>query len=405
MSNLVFEAPVRVALKSRVVVQGPPGSGLTWTSLRMAQGMGGTVGVVDTNRAAAALYAEHFDFVHLPLPSGSPELLIEALAVAAEQRIGTLVVDSGTAFWSGRNGLVTQVDHLTLHKYNGNNNRAWTEKRELEQSLFDALLSFPGHLIVTLRTQSDYQVQDLGEGRLGVVKYGTKPDQRNNFDADFAFTLSLDMAHAGTVTKSRVLDVPTGAVFEEPGEDLGKVIAEWLGQGEPVPDALDIRDQALDPSMTADDLRDLHRLAAKADLLRTAVLNEHEQVEALGALIFRKGEQAKKERRSRPAAPEQPASPPPASAQPGGEAQDAVPDYVPEDKAFVAQWAHAIAVTSQGPQAAEDLATIEANLREEKAAGTVSQADYGHVYRLIEQRRASLGLPYGQPPNATAGTR
>ncbi|MEU4513178.1 AAA family ATPase [Nonomuraea wenchangensis] len=404
MSNLVFEAPVRVALKSRVVVQGPPGSGLTWTSLRMAQGMGGPVGVVDTNRGAAALYAEHFDFVHLPLSSGNPEALIEALAVAAEQEIGTLVVDSGTAFWSGRKGLVTQVDHLTLTKYNGNNNRAWTEVRQLEQDLFDALLSFPGHLIVTLRTQTDYQVQDLGEGRLAVVKYGTKPDQRANFDADFHFTLSLDMAHAGTVTKSRILDVPPNSMFAEPGEDLGKLIAEWLGQGEPVPDALDIRDQALDLAKTDDDLRELHRLAGKANLLRAAVLNEHEQVEALGALIFRKGEQAKKERRSRPAAPEQPASPP-ASAHPGGEAQDAVPGYVPEDKAFVAQWAHAIAVTSQGPQAAEDLDMIEANLREEKAAGTVSQADYGHVFRLIEQRRASLGLPYGQPPNATAGTR
>ncbi|MEU6713031.1 AAA family ATPase [Nonomuraea sp. NPDC046802] len=404
MSNLTFEAPQRVALKSRVVVQGPPGSGLTWTSLRMASGMGGPVGVVDTNRGSAALYAEHFDFVHLPMNSGKPELLIEALAVAAEQQIGTLVVDSGTAFWSGRGGVVSKVDHLTMTKYNGNNNRAWGETRQLEQDMFDALLSFPGHLIVTLRTQTDYQVQDLGEGRLAVVKYGTKPDQRNGFDADFAFTLSLDMAHAGTVTKSRVLNVPPGVVVEEPGEELGKAIAEWLGQGEEMPDAIGIRDQALDPAMTADDLRELHRMAGKAEVLRAAVLDEHGSVVQLGALIVREGEQAAKEKR-RPA--RQAATPDrPAAAQPAGEAQDGppMPEYVPDDKVFVAQWAHAIAVIG-GENAEQDLETVEVNLREEKAAGAVSQNDYGHVYRLLEQRRASLGLPYGQPPNATAGTQ
>ncbi|WP_171075393.1 AAA family ATPase [Nonomuraea basaltis] len=396
MSNLAFEAPVRVAFKSRVVIQGPSGSGLTWTSLRMARGMGGTVGVVDTNRGSAALYAEHFDFVHLPMNSGNPELLIEALAVAAEQRIDTLIVDSATMYWSGRGGLIAQVDHLTLNKYNGNNNKAWGETRGLEQKLFDALLSFPGHLIVTLRTRADYQLQDLGEGRMGVVKYGTKPEQRDNFDADFHFTLSLDMAHAGTVTKSRVLDVPVGAVVEEPGEDLGNVIAEWLGNGDPVPDAIDIRDQALDPAMTDDDLRELHRLAAKANLLRAAVLNEHREVEALGALIVREGEQAKKENRraARPAA---------APAQPAAEAQDGppMPDNVLDDKLFVAQWAHAIAVIG-GEDAEQDLHTVETNLRQEKADGTVSQNDYAHLYRLLEQRRASLDLPYGQP-NTTAG--
>ncbi|MEU4231171.1 AAA family ATPase [Nonomuraea sp. NPDC026600] len=400
MSNLAFEAPVRVALKSRVVIQGPSGSGLTWTSLRMAQGMGGTVGVVDTNRGSAALYAEHFDFVHLPMNSGKPNLLIEALAVAAEQRIHTLVVDSGTAFWSGRGGLMSQVDHLTLNKYNGNNNKAWGETRELEQNLFDALLSFPGHLIVTLRTRADYQLQDLGEGRMGVVKYGTKPEQRDNFDADFHFTLSLDMAHAGTVTKSRVLDIPVGAAIEEPGEDLGKLVASWLGSGAEMPDALDIRDQALDPAMTDDDLRELHRLAGKSNLLRAAVLNEHDEVEALGALIVREGEQAKKEnrRRTRPAAaPEQPAR----------EAQDSppAPEYVPDDKAFVAQWAHAIAGIGGGENAEQDLNTVEANLRQEKADGAVSQHDYVHVYRMLEQRRTSLGLPYGQPHDATAGAQ
>ncbi|WP_433513888.1 AAA family ATPase [Nonomuraea sp. CA-143628] len=400
MSNLAFEAPVRVALKSRVVIQGPSGSGLTWTSLRMAQGMGGTVGVVDTNRGSAALYAEHFDFVHLPMNSGKPELLIEALAVAAEQRIGVLVVDSGTAFWSGRGGLMSQVDHLTLNKYNGNNNKAWIETRGLEQNLFDALLSFPGHLIVTLRTRADYQLQDLGEGRMGVVKYGTKPEQRDNFDADFHFTVTLDMAHAGTVTKSRVLDVPVGAAIEEPGEDLGKLVASRLGDGVEMPDALDIRDQALDPAMTDDDLRELHRLAAKSNLLRAAVLNEHEEVEALGALIVREGEQAKKENRRRTS----PAANPGQPAQSAGDAQDSplMPEYVPDDKAFVAQWAHAIAVIG-GEDAEQDLNTVDANLRQEKADGAVSQHDYAHVYRLLEQRRASLGLQYAQS-NATAST-
>ncbi|MEV0996782.1 AAA family ATPase [Nonomuraea sp. NPDC050202] len=404
MSNLAFEAPVRVALKSRVAVQGPSGSGLTWTSLRMAQGMGGTVGVVDTNRGSAALYAEHFDFVHLPMNSGKPSLLIEALAVAAEQRIDTLIVDTATMFWSGRGGLMSQVDHLALNKYNGNNNKAWGETRGQEQDLFDALLSFPGHLIATLRTRADYQLQELGEGRFGVVKYGTKPEQRDNFDADFHFTLSLDMAHAGTVTKSRVLDVPPGVIVEEPGEDLGKTIAEWLGQGQPMPDALDIRDQAFDPAMTDDDLRELHRLAGKANLLRAAVLNEHEEVEALGGLIARKGEQAKKENRrpTRPAAAERPAT-----GQPAGEAQDAppAPEHVPDDKQFVASWAHAIAVASGGEDAKEDLDTIENNLRQARTAGEASQNDYAHLYRMLEQCRARLGLPYGQPPNATAGTQ
>lgn len=391
MTNYVFEPPVREARKARIVLDGPTGSGRTSTALRLAQGLGGPVGLVDTDRASAALYSPYFEFLHLPVNTFDPRLLIEVIAAAAAQRIGTLIIDSASPFWSGRSGLLALVDEVGRQKYKGNNSPAWTDLRPVEWDLMDALMGFPGHLIVTLRVRTDYQVQESREGRLITVKYGLKPDQRDQFDADFHVALSLDMAHTATVTKSRVVDVPVGSVIELPGEDLGKVIGAWLADGVEMPDAMDYRDQALDGTLTAEDLRDLYRQAARADLLRAAVLDENGKVTPLGDLIKRLGEQAGR----RPAQP--------AQARQQATAPEVGSEYTPDNRQLVAQFTHSIAaaVTTRA-DAADHLANVEANLREAKAAGELGAKDYAHLYRVLEQRRADLGLPYGQPHTNTA---
>ncbi|MET8006196.1 AAA family ATPase [Nonomuraea glycinis] len=408
MSNLVFGPPVRAARKARVVVDGPGGSGRTTTALRLARGFGGSVGVIDTDRSAAALYAPHFDFLHLPMTSYAPHQLVEALAVAAEQRIGTVVVDTASPFWSGKGGVISQVDHLTKHTYKGDNNRAWGDVRQAEHDLMDTLLSYPGHVIVTLRVVTDYQVRD-GEGRPVTVKYGLKPDQRANFDADFLVSLSLDMTHTATVTKSRVLDVPVGAMYEEPGEELGETIASWLADGVEVPDALAFRDRALDESADADDLRELLRQVTRADLLRAAVLDRNGSVFPLGDLITARGTQMAEvaRRAGRQQSRQQPrgqggeqgsGEQQSAGQQPGGPIGS---EFVPEDKQFVADWTHAIAVASTSGSAGEDLATIRVNLLEARGTGEVGERDYTHLFRVLEQRCADLGLPYGQAAGVT----
>ncbi|MEU4703409.1 AAA family ATPase [Nonomuraea dietziae] len=394
MSNFVFTPPTREARKARVVLDGPTGSGRTWTALRMAQGFGGSIGLVDTGRGAAALYSRDFDFLHLPLNTFDPRVLIEVIAAAAEQRIGTLIIDSASPFWASRGGLLALVDQAAKENHKGNNSLAWNQMRPLEWDLMDALMSFPGHLIVTLQVRTEYLVQEI-DGQATPIKVGGKPEQRDNFDADFLFSGSLNMAHVLTVTKSRVVDVPVGSMFPQPGEDLAKVIAEWLADGVEVPDSMDYRDQALDPSLSVDDLRDLFRQAKKADLLRAAVLDENGVTVPLGSLITGKAEAAQQPARrqqGRPQTEQQPAAAGPGE-QGGGE-------YTPDDRKFVAQATNAIAI-SVLPSAHEDLSTIENNLREAKEAGELSQKDYAHLYRVLEQRRTDLGLPHGQPHAAT----
>ncbi|MFJ8992667.1 ATP-binding protein [Streptomyces sp. NPDC102279] len=250
MTTFTFAPATREAAKARIGIQGPGGSGKTKTALRMAEALkaGGLIGVVDTERGSALKYApvpgrpdiDAHEFAHLPMAFCSPENLIAAVKAAEEARIAVLIVDSWSHFWAGRGGLLARVDEEAKKGGSGGKFTAWGPVNELEQNMLDALLNFPGHVIVTMRTKNDYSM----EGKT-VTKVGVKTVQREG--AEYEVDVLIDMiAGTGTVTKTRYTALD-GACVHHPGEPFAEAILEQLGQGvDPV--------QVIVDALTADGL-------------------------------------------------------------------------------------------------------------------------------------------------------
>ncbi|MFE0036790.1 AAA family ATPase [Streptomyces sp. NPDC059015] len=233
MTTFTFAPATRETAKARIALQGPGGSGKTKTALRMAEGLaqGGLIGVVDTERGSALKYApvpgrpdiEAHKFAHLPMAFCSPENLIAAVRAAEEARVAVLIIDSWSHFWAGKGGLLARVEEEGK-KINGGKFSAWAPVNEMEQDMLDALLGFPGHVIVTMRTKNDYE---LANGK--VKKLGVKTVQREG--AEYEVDVVIDMIEGtGTVTKTRYTPL-NGASVHHPGPEFAEAILEQLGQG------------------------------------------------------------------------------------------------------------------------------------------------------------------------------
>lgn len=274
------------AEKARIALQGPSGCGKTWTALRIANGLGGTIGLVDTEKRSARKYGRQFQFKTLDIAHYDPMNLVRAIAKAAERRIDVLIIDSFSHFWSGKGGMLAKVDELSgSNKWGG-----WKDVRPIEQNMLDALLSFPGHLIVTMRVKTEWVVEERGNKKVP-VKIGLKPDQRENLDYEFDVVGELDLSHTLTVSKSRVVDVPVGSVVPMAGEEFGKQIADWLGTGTAMSNANDFRDRAVDKNADRESLLALYQEVQQRGLLGAAVVDDTGEAVSLGALITKRGQQ------------------------------------------------------------------------------------------------------------------
>jgi hypothetical protein len=193
-------------------------------------------------------------------------MLTEAIADAAEQHINPLIVDSWSHFWEGVGGMLEQVDRATANAGRSDKfGSGWKEMRPVERRMVEAMLAYPGHLIVCLRAKQEYVLEkNLTSGKMEPKKIGMKPIQRDGIEHEF--DVFGDMSDGGhlTVSKSRCPAL-TNAVFDKPTEDLGYTIKAWLeadAVGEPL-NPLTIRDWVLAEGRTRDELR------AKLDELHT----------------------------------------------------------------------------------------------------------------------------------------
>lgn len=271
----MFQKATRTKARLRMALLGPAGSGKTYTALRIAAPLaeGGRIAVLDTEHGSASLYADEenpdggrfdFDVVRLDEWPGkfSVENYIRAIEGAGKAGYPVLVVDSLSHAWAGEGGLLSFVDEAAA-KSRGNSYVAWREATPLHNQLVDALLSYPGHVVVTMRTKVEYVMETNSKGKQEPKKIGMQPIQRDGLDYEFTVVGDLDLDHHKLViTKSRCSAV-AGKVYTKAGGDVARVLLTWLNQGadEPVappkppketPDERAARQAQHHPSWTAD---------------------------------------------------------------------------------------------------------------------------------------------------------
>lgn len=244
----MFQRATRKQLHLRIALCGPAGSGKSFSALRIGASLlepGQRMGVIDTEHGSAELYADepnpdggHFEFdcARLDLMPGkfSPENYLRAIRSAADGGYGVLVVDSLSHAWAGPGGVLDYVDEVKRRSKSGDGFGAWRQGTEAQNRLVDALLSFPGHLVCTMRTKVEYVTEKGPSGKSVIRKIGLAPVQRDGVEYEFTVVGDIDTEdHRLVVTKSRCSALADRS-FVRPGRDVGDVLKAWLAGGAPM---------------------------------------------------------------------------------------------------------------------------------------------------------------------------
>jgi len=244
---LEFKKATKSQSKLRAALFGPSGSGKTYTALRVATGIGGKVAVIDTERGSASKYADRFQFDVLDLPDSRIDTYIMAMQSAAKAGYEVLIIDSLSHGWKD---LLEEIDRLAKSKYKGNTWSAWSDGTPKQQRFIDALLQFPGHVLATIRSKTEWTTEDAGNGKSRPVRVGLAPEQGKGIEYEFDLLLELSTDHIATVLKDR-----TGKwqdqTIDKPGEDFGKALSDWLSDGEPIADPMEDSTSARESVMQA----------------------------------------------------------------------------------------------------------------------------------------------------------
>lgn len=246
--TIQFRRATRARTYLRLALCGPAGSGKSFTGLRVATGLldpGQRLAVIDTEHGSAELYADaenpdggrfDFDVVRLDLANGkfSADNYIAALRAAADERYPVVLVDSLSHAWAGEGGILDQVDNTAAKSARGgegNKFAAWRGGTKSQNELVDALLSYPGHLVCTLRSKVEFVLEEVN-GKKVPRKVGMATVQRDGVDYEFTVVGDLDVdTHRLSVTKSRCSAIADRS-FARPGRDLALELKRWLDQGE-----------------------------------------------------------------------------------------------------------------------------------------------------------------------------
>jgi len=239
----MFTKAEKSQAKARIAMHGPAGSGKTYTALEWATVLadGGKIAVIDTERASAALYADKFNFDVVAFgPPYHPERLIAVLDEAAKEGYDAIVIDSLSHFWSGAGGVLEIVDEAKS-RFKGNTYAAWQVGTPLQQKMIDRILSQPAHVIATMRSKTDWQV-DTENGRATPVKLGLAPQQRDGVEYEFTVVMDIDVKHRASVTKTRFAGIADRTFSPDETKQAAGEVLNWLSEGVTATPAPDFRE-------------------------------------------------------------------------------------------------------------------------------------------------------------------
>jgi hypothetical protein len=254
----MFRQATRQASKLRMTIDGPAGSGKTYSALRFAHALanGGKIAFIDTERGSASKYVGEAPdgipwlFDVLELKEFSPERYTEAINAAGKMGYSVLVIDSLSHAWEGVGGA------LEIKQKAGESWSAWRHVTPIHNRMIAAILQSPLHVITSMRSRMEYIQETDDRGKVSIKKVGMSPIQRPGMEYEFDLVCDIDWSHIMTVSKSRCSAV-ADMIVEKPGPTFIQPVIEWLSSGsKPVPEPAFVPAKA--PSFSLDDLLALY---------------------------------------------------------------------------------------------------------------------------------------------------
>lgn len=225
----VFKKATKSQAKLRAAIFGPSGAGKTFSSLRIATGLGGRIAVIDTERGSAAKYADLFAFDVAEPADKAIDSYVETIKAAHGYDV--LIIDSLSHAWAE---LLAEIDRLANAKFRGNTWSAWSEGTPKQRRLVDAILDFPGHVIATMRSKTEWQTASDSGGKSRPVRVGLAPEQGKGIEYEFDVLFEISPEHIVHVIKDRSGRFQDRTI-DKPDEEFGKALAAWLSDAPPAP--------------------------------------------------------------------------------------------------------------------------------------------------------------------------
>jgi hypothetical protein len=222
--GMAFKKAEKRQQKLRLALFGPSGAGKTMTALRIATGLGGPIALLDTEHGSASKYADRFDFDTTSLEDKTIEGgYLPGFQMAREGRYPVLIVDSLSHGWDE---LLEDVDRIAKAKYRGNTWSAWSEGTPKQKKMIQAILSYPGHVICTMRSDTAWDQEKDDRGKVKPVKVGLKPRGGKGIEYEFDMLMEMNVEHYATVTKDRTSKYQD-KIMEKPAQESGQALAAW----------------------------------------------------------------------------------------------------------------------------------------------------------------------------------
>ncbi|MBL7722757.1 MAG: AAA family ATPase [Chitinophagaceae bacterium] len=262
--------------KIRMGLQGPSGSGKSYSSLLIAYGLckdWSKIAVIDTESNSADLYSHlgPFNVLNLSQPF-TPEKYIDAIRLC-EKSMEVVIIDSVSHEWEGIGGV------LSIHAgMSGNSFTNWGKLTPRHNAFIQSILQSGCHVIATIRSKQDYVLNEKN-GKLIPEKVGLKGVTRKGLDFELTIVLNLDMKNNASCTKDR-----TGLFFNEtefkPTIETGKKILAWCNEGLDADKEIKEMLAKIQSAVSVDELISLFKITPYQDQLLGDFSKRRHQLEA-----------------------------------------------------------------------------------------------------------------------------
>lgn len=218
----------RKKAKLRLGIAAPSGAGKTYSALLLAFGLGGKVGLIDTEHGSGDLYAHlgDYDIIGIEAPYTVAKYT-QAIKAFEQAGYNTVIIDSLSHAWSGDGGLLDKQGKMADR--GTNSFAAWRTITPEHNALVDAMLSSPCHIIATMRAKQEYVLETNAKGKQEPKKVGMAPVQREGMEYEFTVMLDVDMQHVASASKDRTSLFDGQYMKITP--DTGKMLLAWLETG------------------------------------------------------------------------------------------------------------------------------------------------------------------------------
>ena len=259
MEKFTFETMEKIQSKLSVAIFGPSGSGKTTSAIKLAMGIRDKlypnekledIGLfIDTERRSSTkvvgrnVGGETLEPMQLYVfePPYDIEKLYKLITYATDEaHKKIIIIDSATAFWSGKDGILENVADLDVKlaeskKMYG----AWSEKEIIHKKnlLKNIMTNDKAHLIVCFRAKTEYVMEPNYKGKMAPRAVGLKEDMQGDIRYEFDSVISLDKdTHECSIVKDRIgyqeirltSDNPEAPITIEDGKNLAQLVSEGI---------------------------------------------------------------------------------------------------------------------------------------------------------------------------------